>query len=130
LASSTATATAAEMEQQQREATTALQAQAAKSGKPIDIFEGPSHTLPPVGLLFDAFMEEMLRTTKVSPNSNENDSDRVAKKDQILYQQAEDVQPVQPHNGLGSKGGKTKKVSEGDMLELEAFFKEVLSNSE
>ncbi|CAK9780920.1 WD40 repeat-like protein [Cutaneotrichosporon oleaginosum] len=34
--------------------------QRAAAGRPEAVFEGASHTLPPVGLLFDAFMDELL----------------------------------------------------------------------
>ncbi|BEJ16091.1 hypothetical protein CspHIS471_0506960 [Cutaneotrichosporon sp. HIS471] len=39
-------------------AVTALQRAAA--GRPEAVFEGASHTLPPMGMLFDAFMDELL----------------------------------------------------------------------
>jgi NET1-associated nuclear protein 1 (U3 small nucleolar RNA-associated protein 17) len=34
--------------------------QRAAAGRPEAVFEGASHTLPPVGMLFDAFMDELL----------------------------------------------------------------------
>lgn len=130
------TATEAELEAQEREATSALQAQASRSGRPADVFEGPSHTLPPVGLLFDAFMVEMLRTAKSNAGtaSNTRAARKAAgRKDEILYEQVDDAVAPQITSGGGrggnGNGGNGKKVSDSDMVELEVFFKEVLANS-
>jgi len=87
--------------------------------RPTDIFDGPSHTLPPVGLLFDAFMTQLLK-----PKSDIEV--KVEGKSEIKY---EDVEAkVEPAPTTSSKVH-TKKVTEEEMKDLESFFKDVLSSA-
>lgn len=86
--------------------------------RPTDIFDGPSHTLPPVGLLFDAFMTQLLK-----PKSTIDDKAEI--KSDIKYETVEiEVEPTP-----STSKPNTKKVSEEDMRDLESYFKEVLSSA-
>jgi NET1-associated nuclear protein 1 (U3 small nucleolar RNA-associated protein 17) len=87
--------------------------------RPTDIFDGPSHTLPPVGLLFDAFMTQLLKPKSESGVKAEGKSD-------IKYEEVE--AKVQPAPTTSSKVH-TKKVTEEEMKDLESFFKDVLSSA-
>ena len=89
--------------------------------KPTDVFDGPSHTLPPVSLLFDAFMAQLLKPTLLDgPTSTDN---KGKANGTIIYEQ----EVVTPEK----KGGvsHTKKVTDDDIKELEGFFKDLLSDS-
>jgi len=87
--------------------------------RPTDIFDGPSHTLPPVGLLFDAFMTQLLK-----PKS---DSEvKVEGKSEIKY---EDVETKVESVSASSSKAHTKRVTEEEMKDLESFFKDVLSSA-
>jgi len=87
------------------------------TARPTDIFDGPSHTLPPVGLLFDAFMTQLLKPkTDTKPET----------KSEIKYEEVEDK--VEPSTSTVAKPS-TKTVTEGEMKDLESFFKEVLSGT-
>jgi NET1-associated nuclear protein 1 (U3 small nucleolar RNA-associated protein 17) len=87
--------------------------------RPTDIFDGPSHTLPPVGLLFDAFMTQLLKPKSEAEIKAEA-------KSEIKY---EAVEPKVEPSTTASSNPKTKKVTEEDMKDLESFFKEVLSST-
>lgn len=87
------------------------------TARPTDIFDGPSHTLPPVGLLFDAFMTQLLKPKTES---------KAEIKSEIKYEEVEDK--VEPSTSTVAKPS-TKTVTEGEMRDLESFFKEVLSGS-
>jgi NET1-associated nuclear protein 1 (U3 small nucleolar RNA-associated protein 17) len=94
----------------------------ATIARPTDIFDGPSHTLPPVGLMFDAFMSQLLK-----PKS---DDKKDIKSDPIAYQaNGEEEEVRETKAAVTGKGPQTKKVTEQDMKELEAFFKDVLSTA-
>jgi NET1-associated nuclear protein 1 (U3 small nucleolar RNA-associated protein 17) len=86
--------------------------------KPTDIFDGPSHTLPPVGLLFDAFMGQLLK-----PKA-EKIAD--AGSDTIKY---DEPKPKIERSTGPAKTDTTKKVSEDEMRDLESFFKQVLTSA-
>jgi len=86
--------------------------------RPTDIFDGPSHTLPPVGLLFDAFMTQLLK-----PKSELEV--KAVSQPEIAY---ENIEPQAEPSPTTSKAN-TKKVSEEDMRDLESFFKDVLSSA-
>lgn len=112
-------------EAEQHRAATALQSRAAKSGRPTDVFEGPSHTLPPVGLLFDAFIDEILRTAK--PTSNIEQAPANAQ-DEIQYRE-EDESPINGVSSESMRQDRGKKVSDKEVAELEVFFRDLLANS-
>jgi NET1-associated nuclear protein 1 (U3 small nucleolar RNA-associated protein 17) len=85
--------------------------------RPTDIFDGPSHTLPPVGLLFDAFMTQLLKPKTESKAEIKSD---------IKYEEVE-AKVEQPTSTVAKPV--TKRVTEEDMKDLESFFKEVLSGT-
>lgn len=87
--------------------------------RPTDIFDGPSHTLPPVGLLFDAFMTQLLK-----PKSDSQV--KVEGKSEIKY---EDVETKVESVSASSSKAHTKKATEEEMKDLESFFKDVLSSA-
>lgn len=87
--------------------------------RPTDIFDGPSHNLPPVGLLFDAFMTQLLKPESELDVKTES-------KSEIKYDTVEaKVDPVP----ITSSKAHTKKVTEEEMKDLESFFKDVLSST-
>jgi NET1-associated nuclear protein 1 (U3 small nucleolar RNA-associated protein 17) len=93
--------------------------------RPTDIFDGPSHTLPPVGLLFDAFMSQLLKPTfgAKEPVSN-------VKVEEVTYIANEEEQEIKDQKATTSgRAPKTNKVTEQDMKDLEVFFKDVLSSA-
>lgn len=84
-----------------------------KSGNPVDIYEGPSHTLPPVSLLFDAFLEQILvlKSSVVQGDADEK----------ILYEDEEEIVPAHlPRKDLG------REVRDEEVQELEVFFTDLL----
>ncbi|KAK4689971.1 NET1-associated nuclear protein 1 (U3 small nucleolar RNA-associated protein 17), partial [Tremellales sp. Uapishka_1] len=95
---------------------TALQ-QRITRGKPADVFDGPSHTMPPVGLLFDAFMDELLGTK--ASEAVEADTE-----EEMLYEQEEE----KLEDRLPEVNTKSKAVDDDEIHELELFFKQVLSS--
>lgn len=101
--------------------------------KPTDVFDGPSHTLPPVSLLFDAFMAQLLKpilvehtssTTTSTPNGRTGTGKGKGKANGTIIYEEEVVVPEK-------KGGQshTKKVTDEDVKELEGFFKDLLSDT-
>lgn len=86
--------------------------------KPTDVFNGPSHTLPPVSLLFDAFMAQLLKPTLLEPIKTEGGKDST-----IKYE--EEVLVPEKKSGQSN----TKKVTDEDVKELVGFFKDLLSDS-
>lgn len=82
----------------------ALQRRAA--GRPEAVFDGPSHTLPPVGMLFDAFMDELL-----APRAEDEDAPMVVD---------EDDAPVMPSTLMVDA---VRAVSDKEVAELEGFFR-------
>lgn len=107
------------------QASQALQIRARKTGKPIEVFDGPSHTLPPAGMIFDAFVEELLRPDLEMRERGELvDVDMDEQKP--IYERATSrrdkiiVQPV-----LKTEEG--RKVADKEIKELESFFREILT---
>ena len=88
-------------------------ARSRKAGNPVEIFEGASHTLPPVSLLFDAFLESIL----VSKSPGHGD----LKEEGIIFEAEDVVEPVQM---TGSQKG--REVRDEEIEELEVFFRDVL----
>lgn len=96
--------------------------------RPTDIFDGPSHTLPPVGLLFDAFMSQLLKP-KVGAKELVSNS-KVEKVEEVVYIANDEEQEIKDQKATASgKAPKTNKVTEQDMKDLEVFFKDVLSSA-
>ena len=91
--------------------------------KPTDVFDGPSHTLPPVSLLFDAFMAQLLKPTLTDVNGKDTRDTREKAGDTIVYEQ----EVVRPEKIQGQSN--TNKVTDEDVKELEGFFKDLLSDS-
>lgn len=88
--------------------------------RPTDIFDGPSYTLPPVGLLFDAFMTQLLQPKSEIEIKSETNSE-------IKYDEA--VEDKVESSATTTSKPNTKKVTEEDMRDLESFFKDVLSSA-
>lgn len=95
--------------------------QSRKIGRPSDVFEGPSHTMPPVGLLFDAFMEELL-----AAKSGDEKKDVASPADGIQYEEAT-VAPPQPL--LAVEETRTRPVTDEEVRDLEVFFCKILQTS-
>ena len=87
-------------------------------GKPTDIFEGASHTLPPVSLLFDSFLEQIL-----APGAQKGAEENGENGEKILY----DVEEAAP--APLERGHKSRAVGEEEMVELEEFFRSTLSTT-
>ncbi|WWD15791.1 hypothetical protein CI109_100215 [Kwoniella shandongensis] len=97
----------------------------ASSGRPADVFEGPSHTMPPVGMLFDAFMDELLSGRTASRSVDMEENDDVNDGNDILYE--DEARLDIP--ALATEKVKGHVVDDMEMAELEAFFKQVLSTA-
>ena len=97
--------------------TAEVAAAARKTGNPVDVFEGPSHTLPPVSLLFDSFLDTILL-----PRGKQVEA---IKENTIMYdERADDDEP-----GLADLPGRQKlrEVKDQDIAELEGFFRDMLT---
>lgn len=94
-------------------AVTELQRRAA--GRPDMVFEGPSHTLPPVSMLFDAFMDELLVTR--------SEGDEAADVDMA------DADEIAPLAAAPVGGDTSRPVKDEDVDELVEFFTTVLANA-
>lgn len=93
-------------------------AAARKTGNPLDVFEGPSHTLPPVSLLFDSFMDTILL-----PRGAEVEA---VKEDTIMYDNhGDDGEDAGVVTALGRQ--KLREVKDKDIADLEVFFRDVLT---
>ncbi|WVO12741.1 hypothetical protein L204_100349 [Cryptococcus depauperatus] len=66
-------------------ATSALQRRIANTGRPADVFQGPSHTLPSSSLLFEAFMDELLSGHTAPSNKVEKLDDVVGNSDYLYF---------------------------------------------
>ena len=89
-----------------------------KLGRPSEVFDGPSHTMPPVRLLFDAFLEEIL---SAKPENAEKDEEIVV--DGVEYDEGPPTFAVSLPDIQESK---TRPVTDADVRDLESFFREVL----
>jgi NET1-associated nuclear protein 1 (U3 small nucleolar RNA-associated protein 17) len=92
-------------------------------GKPADVFEGPSHTLPPVGLLFNAFMEEILGEPSTAAKP---DLEGVHGDEEIVFDETDRNEVA----SVVEQKVKGKVVGDDEVRELEVLFREVLANSE
>jgi len=97
-----------------------------KSGKPVDIFDGPSHTLPPTSLLFDAFMDELL-SGHTAPEKAKVEQEVIPGPEVIYDIDNEDASPVAE---VGFDNNRSRGVDDQDIKELEVFFKTLLCQSE
>lgn len=95
--------------------------------KPTDVFDGPSHILPPVSLLFDAFMAQLLKPT-LEAGAGTASGAEVKKENDIVYRQDDDESATKPASGDQVRVS-TKEVTDDDIKELEGYFKQVLSDS-
>lgn len=97
------------------EAPSVTELQRRAAGRPDMVFEGPSHTLPPVSMLFDAFMDELL----VTRSSEDNVQD-------LEMLDADELAPV----SAVPIGGETfRPVNDSEVDELTEFFTTVLANA-
>ncbi|OWZ80139.1 NET1-associated nuclear protein 1 (U3 small nucleolar RNA-associated protein 17) [Cryptococcus neoformans Tu401-1] len=94
-----------------------------KSGRPADIFEGPSHTMPSTGLLFDAFMDELLQGNTAA--KEEEKVKEVTRDEAVVYEMEVDKSGAEEMTAGEIKG---RAVGDGEIRELEAFFKDLLSS--
>jgi len=95
-------------------AVSALQRRAA--GHPEQVFDGPSHTLPPVGMLFEAFMDELL----VSREEAEAEASEAIEIDEAAGITAAP---------LSLSSDAVRKVRDDEMAELETFFSSLISSA-
>lgn len=98
-------------------AVSALQRRAA--GHPAQVFDGPSHTLPPVGMLFDAFMDELLSAPREEPEESPEDGMEI---DDVP---ALGAAPLP----LSLAADSVRAVRDDEMDELEGFFATLLSSA-
>lgn len=101
------------------QAASAIQQKARKSGRPTEVFDGPSHTMPPVSLLFDAFMDELLAVKATSV------VEVVRPEESILY----DAMPQVVAVDVPVVEERSREVTDEEVKELEVFFREVLGSS-
>lgn len=94
-------------------AVTELQRRAA--GRPDMVFEGPSHTLPPVSMLFDAFMDELLVTRSAE--------------DAAVDVEMLDGDEIAPVSAAPVGGDTSRAVKDKDVDELVDFFTTVFANA-
>lgn len=95
-----------------------------KSGKLVDVYEGASHTLPPVSLLFDSFMEALLG--QETPASKPISASGKGDSESILY----DVEPqIQLDNSSFKARSADRTVTDAEVADLQVFFKTVLSTA-
>lgn len=100
------------VEPQGQEAVSAVSAlQRRAAGHPEQVFDGPSHTLPPVSMLFDAFMDELLVS-----RSEENEQ----QEDAIMID-AEPETEEAPYMAVSA----VRAVNEKEIAELVSFFTEM-----
>lgn len=106
--------------------TSALQQRVSdKSGRPADIFEGPSHTMPPTSMLFDAFMDELLHgNTAMKEGENVKE---VTKDEAVVYEMEVDESGDKAEDSAAGEI-KGRVVEDEEIRELEAFFKGLLSS--
>ncbi|WVQ78204.1 hypothetical protein IAT38_000287 [Cryptococcus sp. DSM 104549] len=102
----------------------------SKGGRPADVFDGPSHTMPPTGMLFEAFIDELLsgHTAQVSRGADSlvESAEAGAPQGDILYENGGmDVDADVPV--AGQSKGKGRAVDDQEVAELEVFFRDVLS---
>lgn len=96
-----------------------------KSGRPADIFEGPSHTMPPISMLFDAFMDELLHgNTAMKEGENVKE---VTKDEAVVYEMEVDESGDKAEDSTAGEI-KGRVVEDEEIRELEAFFKGLLSS--
>lgn len=96
-----------------------------KSGRPADIFEGPSHTMPPTSMLFDAFMDELLHgNTAMKEGENVKE---VTKDEAVVYEMEVDESGDKAKDSTAGEI-KGRVVEDEEIRELEAFFKGLLSS--
>ena len=92
-----------------------------KIGRPSEVFDGPSHTMPPVRLLFDAFLEELL---SAKPVHAEKDEEIIV--DGIEYNEGP---PTVAVTLPSIEESKSRPVTDSEVRDLESFFREVLGTS-
>ncbi|EIW69565.1 hypothetical protein TREMEDRAFT_71675 [Tremella mesenterica DSM 1558] len=87
------------------------------SGSRMDIWEGPSHTLPPTGMLFDAFMDKFLSSRPVEEDTRDEIDVR---RDAISYDVPMDETSDLVLPTVSSQGRIPEK---GEMEELQELFR-------
>ncbi|ODO03476.1 NET1-associated nuclear protein 1 (U3 small nucleolar RNA-associated protein 17) [Cryptococcus wingfieldii CBS 7118] len=114
-----------ELEEPATATATALQQRVANNlGRPADVFEGPSHTMPPTSMLFDAFMDELLSGNQAP--REEKQEKNVEQGDAIVYEVEVDESREERDE---TKILKAKDVADEDVKELEVFFRDLLSST-
>jgi NET1-associated nuclear protein 1 (U3 small nucleolar RNA-associated protein 17) len=106
---------------QDQDGASAVQARAHAAGRPTAVFDGPSHTLPPIGMLFDAFIEEILGAPTQAPQEPQ----ATASGETILFESA-----IHAEDEVTEQKVKSKVVTDEEVKELESLFRDVLANSE
>lgn len=101
--------------------------------KPTDVFDGPSHTLPPVSLLFDAFLGQLLKPSLEQAAKPPAASAAAANATMYATGDDNDDDAAAISEKAGKSGGqglvRIKAVSDEDVKELEGFFKDLLSDA-
>lgn len=83
-----------------------------RSGRPIEVFDGPSHTMPPVSLLFDAFIQHI-----IEPKTAASPSEAVQEGEKVVFEQ----EPEQVAST--SAAPKPRVISDQELDDLEKLFR-------
>lgn len=91
-----------------------------QSGRPIEVFDGPSHTMPPVSLLFDSFIGRILQPRNADTLSTASQQPE----EKILFEQ-ESAKPISTVSAP-----KPRVISDQELEGLEKLFRDMSSTSE
>lgn len=93
----------------------------AKVGKAVDVYAGASHTMPPVSLLFDTFIDELLRPkTGASLATSEQPQADKDEPEAILVDE-------KPTTDVGVLPSVPLQETERDVEDLTGFFKDLFA---
>ncbi|ORX39739.1 WD40-repeat-containing domain protein [Kockovaella imperatae] len=91
-------------------------------GRPSEVFDGPSHTLPPPSLLFDSFIDQLLgssdKPTKVIT---------VDTQPGITYSTGTPIEASETFMVSNAPEVKSRKVTDQEVKEIQNLFTEILS---
>lgn len=89
-----------------------------RSGRPIEVFDGPSHTMPPVSLLFDAFIQQI-----IVPKTAADLSEPKQEGDRIVFEQEPEVVTT------SNAAPKPRVISDQELDDLEKLFRGMSSKA-
>lgn len=83
-----------------------------RSGRPIEVFDGPSHTMPPVSLLFDTFIQHI-----IEPKTAASPADALQEGEKVIFEQEPE------HVASTSAVPKPRVISDQELDDLENLFR-------